>query len=66
MTCVTTKTNQQPVRDMMALGDKIELHTSANFHRLKDQRGQPRFETDKRKLMSALNEMDAGVQLPRG
>ena len=56
------KTNQQLVRDMMALGDKIELHTFGKFSPFEGANVVNHgFETDKRKLMSALNEMDALV-----
>ncbi len=56
------KTNQQLVRDMMALGDKIELHTFGKFSPFEGVNVVNHgFETDKRKLMSALNGMDALV-----
>ena len=56
------KTNQQLVRDMMALGDKIELHTFGKFSPFEGANVVNHgFETDKRKLMSALNGMDALV-----
>ena len=56
------KTNQQLVRDMMALGEKIELHTFGKFSPFEGANVVNHgFETDKRKLMSALNEMDALV-----
>ena len=54
------KTNQQLVREMMALGDKIELHTFGKFSPFTAGNVVNHgFETDKRKLMSALNQMDA-------
>lgn len=56
------KTNQQLVRQMMALGDKIELHTFGKFSPFTAGNVVNHgFETDKRKLMSALNQMDALV-----
>lgn len=56
------KTNQQLVREMMALGDKIELHTFGKFSPFTAGNVVNHgFETDKRKLMSALNQMDALV-----
>ncbi|WP_318392041.1 colanic acid biosynthesis glycosyltransferase WcaC [Enterobacter sp.] len=56
------KTNQRLVREMMALGDKIELHTFGKFSPFEGANViNHGFETDKRKLMSALNEMDALV-----
>lgn len=57
-----SKTNQQLVREMMALGDKIELHTFGKFSPFTAGNVVNHgFETDKRKLMSALNQMDALV-----
>ncbi|EEW1721678.1 TPA: colanic acid biosynthesis glycosyltransferase WcaC [Escherichia coli] len=56
------KTNQQLVREMMALDDKIELHTFGKFSPFTAGNVVNHgFETDKRKLMSALNQMDALV-----
>lgn len=56
------KTDQRLVHDMMALGEKIELHTFGKFSPFTGQNVVNHgFETDKRKLMSALNEMDALV-----
>ncbi len=47
---------------MMALGDKIELHTFGKFSPFTAGNVVNHgFETDKRKLMSALNQMDALV-----
>ncbi|HHU8030552.1 TPA: glycosyltransferase, partial [Escherichia coli] len=54
------KTKQQLVREMMALGDKIELHTFGKFSPFTAGNVVNHgFETDKRKLMSVLNQMDA-------
>ncbi|QLU67413.1 colanic acid biosynthesis glycosyltransferase WcaC [Citrobacter freundii] len=56
------KTNQQLVRQMMALGDKIELHTFGKFSPFSGANVVNHgFETDKRILMSALNLMDGLV-----
>ena len=56
------KTNQQLVRQIMALGDKVELHTFGKFSPFDGANVITHgFETDKRKLMSALNGMDALV-----
>lgn len=56
------KTDQRLVRDMMALSEKIELHTFGKFSPFTGKNVVNHgFETDKRKLMSALNEMDALV-----
>ncbi|WFW14867.1 colanic acid biosynthesis glycosyltransferase WcaC [Citrobacter freundii] len=56
------KTNQQLVRQMMALGDKIELHTFGKFSPFSGANVVNHgFETDKRTLMSALNLMDGLV-----
>ncbi|SUI37394.1 glycosyltransferase [Salmonella enterica subsp. diarizonae] len=56
------KTDQRLVHDMMALGEKIELHTFGKFSPFTGKNVVNHgFETDKRKLMSALNEMDALV-----
>lgn len=56
------KTNQRLVREMMALGERIELHTFGKFSPFAGANVVNHgFETDKRKLMSALNQMDALV-----
>ena len=56
------KTNQNLVREMMSLGDKIELHTFGKFSPFEGANViNHGFETDKRTLMSALNQMDALV-----
>ena len=56
------KTNQQLVRQMMALGDKIELHTFGKFSPFSGANVVNHgFETDKCILMSALNLMDGLV-----
>ena len=56
------KTNQRLVRDMMALGDKIELHTFGKFSPFEGANVVNHgFMTDKRQLMSELNQMDALV-----
>ncbi|MDV5357259.1 colanic acid biosynthesis glycosyltransferase WcaC [Kosakonia sp. SMBL-WEM22] len=56
------KTNQQLVRDIMALEDRVELHTFGKFSPFEGpQVVNHGFLTDKRKLMSELNEMDALV-----
>ncbi|WP_196615619.1 colanic acid biosynthesis glycosyltransferase WcaC [Citrobacter braakii] len=56
------KTSQQLVRAMIALGDKIELHTFGKFSPfVGDNVINHGFESDKRTLMSALNEMDGLV-----
>ena len=56
------KTNQQLVRQMVALGDKIELHTFGKFSPFTGVNVTNHgFETDKGKLMSALNQMDGLV-----
>lgn len=56
------KTNQKLVREMMALGDRIELHTFGKFSPFEGANViNHGFETDKRTLMSALNQMDALV-----
>ncbi|QMF21757.1 colanic acid biosynthesis glycosyltransferase WcaC [Citrobacter freundii] len=56
------KTNQQLVRQMIALGDKIELHTFGKFSPFSGANVVNHgFETDKRILMSALNLMDGLV-----
>lgn len=47
---------------MIALGDKVELHTFGKFSPFDGANVVNHgFETDKRKLMSALNQMDALV-----
>ena len=56
------KTSQQLVRAMIALGEKIELHTFGKFSPfVGDNVINHGFESDKRTLMSALNEMDGLV-----
>lgn len=56
------KTNQRLVREMMALGEAIELHTFGKFSPFDGTNVVNHgFETDKRKLMSALNQMDTLV-----
>ncbi|MBY6247957.1 colanic acid biosynthesis glycosyltransferase WcaC [Citrobacter cronae] len=56
------KTNQRLVQEMMALGEKIELHTFGKFSPFAgDNVINHGFESDKRTLMSALNEMDGLV-----
>ncbi|HCS1742898.1 TPA: colanic acid biosynthesis glycosyltransferase WcaC [Shigella flexneri] len=53
---------RQLFREMLALGDKIELHTFGKFSPFTAGNVVNHgFETDKRKLMSALNQMDALV-----
>ncbi|XTZ39807.1 colanic acid biosynthesis glycosyltransferase WcaC [Salmonella enterica] len=54
------KTNQQLVRDIMALGDRVELHTFGKFSPFEAANViNHGFLTDKRKLMSELNQLDA-------
>ena len=54
------KTNQKLVRDVMALGEKVELHTFGKFSPFEGPNVVNHgFLTDKRKLMSELNQMDA-------
>lgn len=54
------KTNQRLVRELIALGDKVELHTFGKFSPFEGANViNHGFETDKGKLMSALNQMDA-------
>lgn len=54
------KTNQKLVRDVMALGDKIELHTFGKFSPFEGANVVNHgFLTDKRQLMSEMNQMDA-------
>lgn len=56
------KTNQQLVRDIMAMDDRVELHTFGKFSPFEGNNVTNHgFLTDKRKLMSELNEMDALV-----
>lgn len=56
------KTCQRLVREMIALGDKVALHTFGKFSPFTgDNVTNHGFETDKRRLMSALNQMDALV-----
>ena len=56
------KTNQQLVQELMALGEKIELHTFGKFSPfVGDNVINHGFESDKRTLMNALNEMDGLV-----
>ena len=54
------KTNQQLVRDIMALGHRVELHAFGKFSPFEGENVfNHGFLTDKRKLMSELNQMDA-------
>ena len=54
------KTNQQLVRDIIALGDKVEVHTFGKFSPFSgDNVVNHGFLTDKRQLMSELNPLDA-------
>jgi len=54
------KTNQQLVRDLIALGDKVEVHTFGKFSPFSgDNVVNHGFLTDKRQLMSELNQLDA-------
>lgn len=56
------KTNQALVRKMMALGNDIELHTFGKFSPFEGENViNHGFLTDKRQLMSELNQMDALV-----
>ncbi|POT59607.1 colanic acid biosynthesis glycosyltransferase WcaC [Citrobacter amalonaticus] len=56
------KTNPQLVREIVAAGEKVELHTFGKFSPFAGENViNHGFETDKRKLMSALNQMDALV-----
>lgn len=56
------KTNQALVREMMALGDNIELHTFGKFSPFEGKNVVNHgFLTNKRQLMSELNQMDALV-----
>lgn len=54
------KTNQRLIRELIALGDKVELHTFGKFSPFEGANViNHGFETDKGTLMSALNQMDA-------
>ncbi|MGU9865509.1 colanic acid biosynthesis glycosyltransferase WcaC [Kluyvera ascorbata] len=54
------KTNQRLVRDIMALGDKVEIHTFGKFSPFEGANVVNHgFLTDKRQLMSELNPLDA-------
>lgn len=54
------KTNQQLVRDIIALDSRVELHTFGKFSPFEASNVVNHgFLTDKRKLMSELNQMDA-------
>ncbi len=54
------KTNQQLVRDMMALGDAVEIHTFGKFSPFEGRNViNHGFLTNKRQLMSELNQLDA-------
>lgn len=54
------KTNQQLVRDIIALGDKVEVHTFGKFSPFEaDNVVNHGFLTDKHQLMSELNSLDA-------
>lgn len=54
------KTNQQLVRDVMALGEHVELHTFGKFSPFEGVNVVNHgFLTDKRQLMGELNQMDA-------
>ncbi|EKM0668525.1 colanic acid biosynthesis glycosyltransferase WcaC [Cronobacter turicensis] len=54
------KTNQRLVRDLVALGDKVEVHTFGKFSPFEGANVVNHgFLTDKRKLMNELNQMDA-------
>lgn len=56
------KTDQKLVREMMALGNRIELHTFGKFSPFEGENVTNHgFLTDKRQLMSELNQMDALV-----
>ena len=56
------KTNQKLVRDVMALGEKVELHTFGKFSPFDGSNVVNHgFMTDKRKLRLELNHMDALV-----
>ncbi|MGU3523415.1 colanic acid biosynthesis glycosyltransferase WcaC [Enterobacteriaceae bacterium C23F] len=54
------KTNQQLVRDIMALGDAVEIHTFGKFSPFEGRNViNHGFLTNKRQLMSELNQLDA-------
>ena len=54
------KTRQQLVRDIIALGDKVEVHTFGKFSPFEGSNVVNHgFLTDKRQLMGELNQMDA-------
>ena len=54
------KTRQQLVRDIVALGDKVEVHTFGKFSPFEGRNVVNHgFLTDKRQLMNELNQMDA-------
>lgn len=54
------KTRQQLVRDIVALGDKVEVHTFGKFSPFEGRNVVNHgFLTDKRQLMGELNQMDA-------
>ncbi len=54
------KTRQQLVRDIVALGDKVEVHTFGKFSPFEGSNVVNHgFLTDKRRLMGELNQMDA-------
>ena len=54
------KTNQRLVREMMALGDNVEIHTFGKFSPFEGANVVNHgFLTDKRQLMSELNQLDA-------
>ncbi|WP_313083216.1 colanic acid biosynthesis glycosyltransferase WcaC [Atlantibacter sp.] len=54
------KTRQQLVRDIVALGDKVEVHTFGKFSPFEGSNVVNHgFLTDKRQLMGELNQMDA-------
>ncbi|HAT3956171.1 TPA: colanic acid biosynthesis glycosyltransferase WcaC [Kluyvera ascorbata] len=61
------KTNQQLVRDIIALGDKVEVHTFGKFSPFSGSNVVNHgFLTDKRQLMSELNPLDALLFSSRG
>lgn len=54
------KTNQRLVREVIALGDKVEVHTFGKFSPFNaDNVVNHGFLTDKRQLMNELNQLDA-------
>lgn len=54
------KTNQRLVRELVALGDNVEVHTFGKFSPFEGSNViNHGFLTDKRQLMSELNQMDA-------